>query len=383
MAVLTVQCGTLVLPDETLHDVTIVSRDGVIERIASETLILSSATQVDAHDRIVMPGFVDIHVHGAMRHDTMDATPEALRVMSTFFASHGVTSFVPTTMTARREDIDAAIDNVKTMMASGVPGASILGAHIEGPYLSVKQCGAQFPDLIRPANRDEYSHWFDSGIVRLITIAPEVDDNDSLIDDALQAHVAVAIGHSDADYSTAMRAFERGITQATHMFNGMRGLHHREPGTAGAVMSNNEVVAQLIADNIHVHPAAMDILYRIKRAGHVALITDAIEAVGLGDGDYRLGPQSITVRDGQARTASGSLAGSTLTMDQALRNIMAATKCNLNEAVMMSSFTPARSIAMGNRKGNLRPGYDADLVILDANLHVQATIAGGRVVYTR
>jgi N-acetylglucosamine-6-phosphate deacetylase len=378
-----VRCGTLVLPKETLRHVTVIARDGVIERVTSDTLAETGAAQIDASESTVVPGFVDIHVHGALDCDTMDATPQTLEVMSTFYASHGVTSFLPTTMTETREHIDAALDNIKLMMARGVPGAQILGAHVEGPFLNAKQCGAQSPDLIRPARREEYGRWFDLGIVRLMTIAPEIAENSAMIEDAQRAHVTLAIGHSDADYATACRSFTQGVTQATHTFNGMRGLHHREPGTAGAVLASDDVVAQVIADNVHVHPGVMKIIYKCKTAERLALITDAIEAVGLGDGTYRLGPQDITVRNGQARTASGSLAGSTLTLDVALRNIMKATGCRLNEAVEMATLTPARSINVGDRKGNVAPGYDADLTVLNADLEVQSTIVGGKVVYTK
>lgn len=381
MSTLVIHCGTLVLPHETLKDVSLVALDGVVQQITAERVELDNALLVDASSSNVIPGFVDIHVHGALDYDTMDATPAALEVMSRFFASHGVTSFLPTTMTAERADIDAALDNIKFVMEHGVSGAQVLGAHIEGPYLNVKQCGAQPPHLIRPANREEYSSWFDRDVARLITIAPEIAENSDLIDDALLAHVAVAIGHSDADHATAQRCFARGVNQATHTFNGMRGMHHREPGTAGAVLANDHVIAQLIADYVHVHPAVMKIIYKCKSAAGVALITDAIEAVGLGDGEYMLGVQHVTVKDGQARIEGGSLAGSTLTMDMALRNIIAATGCGLNDAVTMCSLTPARSIGMHTRKGNLAPGYDADVTILDADLRVQQTIVGGRTVF--
>lgn len=382
MSTLVIRCGRLVLPHETLNNVWLVAQEGKVQQITSDAITPENAVVVDASAHIVVPGLVDIHVHGAVGHDTMDATPTALEVMSRFFASHGVTSFVPTTMTAQRAEIDAALDNIKYMMGQGTSGAQILGAHIEGPYLNVKQCGAQPTHLIRPANREEYCRWFDSGVARLITIAPEIAENAELIDEAMLAHVAVAIGHSDADNATAQRCFARGVNQATHVFNGMRGLHHREPGTAGAVLSNDKVVAQLIADNVHVHPAVMNIIYKCKTAEKVALITDSMEAVGLGDGQYKLGVQDITVKDGQARTVSGSLAGSTLTLDTALRNIIAATGCSLNDAVMMSGLTPAHAIGMGERKGNLTPGYDADITVLDAELQVTHTIVQGTVVYS-
>lgn len=379
--VMVARCGTLVLPNETRHDVNLIAQDGVVREIVDHADVPAGALLIDARERIVAPGFVDIHVHGAMGADTMDATPAALETMSAFFARHGVTSFLPTTITAAREDIDRALDTVADMMTRGVSGAQILGAHIEGPYLNVKQCGAQFPGHIRPAHPAEYCEWFARGNVRLVTVAPEIEGNLRMIEDARRAGIALAIGHSDADYATCMRAVACGANQATHTFNGMRGLHHREPGVAGAVLSSDDVVAQLIADNIHVHPAVMKIVARAKSPQRVAVITDAMRAAGLGDGEYDLGGQTVYVRGREARLANGSLAGSTLTMDAAFRNIIAAAGCSLNDAVTMCATTPARSIFVDDRKGALTPGQDADLVILDAALNVRQTIVKGRVVF--
>ncbi len=375
-----IDCGALALYDRIEHNQRVLIEDGVIRAIAAHMDTPADATVIDARAHIVLPGFIDIHVHGAMDADAMDATPEALQAMARFFAAHGVTGFLPTTMTAPRERIEAAIENVRQAMISPpAPGAArILGAHVEGPFINPKQCGAQPTKFTRPADPREYLPWFESGAVKLITVAPEVDGVMRLIEDARHFGVAVAIGHTDATYAQAQAAFAAGANQATHTFNAMRGLHHREPGALGAVMANEAVYAQLICDNVHVHPAAMNVLYKCKSADRLVAITDAMEATGLGDGAFTLGAQRVLVQGGVARLASGALAGSTLTMDAAFRNIIAATGCSLVEASRMCSASPARAAGLDDRKGRIAPGYDADIVILDAELRVVRTIVGGQ-----
>lgn len=376
-----IDCGALALHDRIERNRRVLIEDGVIRAIAAHLDAPADATVIDARAHIVLPGFIDIHVHGAMDADTMDARPEALQTMARFFAAHGVTGFLPTTMTAPRERIEAAIENVKQAMTGPpAPGAArILGIHVEGPFINPKQCGAQPVEFMRPADPHEYRPWLESGSVRLITVAPEVDGAMHLIEDAQRFGVAVAIGHTDATYAQAQAAFAAGANQATHTFNAMRGLHHREPGALGAVMANDAVYAQLICDNVHVHPAAMNVLYKCKGADRLVIITDAMEATGLGDGEFTLGAQRVFVREGVAQLEGGALAGSTLTMDAAFRNIIAATGCSLAEASRMCSASPARAAGVGDRKGRIAPGYDADLVILDAALRVVKTIVGGRV----
>jgi N-acetylglucosamine-6-phosphate deacetylase len=374
---LLVRCGSLVLPDHIARDHCVFVQDGVIQEITSHLDAPAGTKIIDASHKIVLPGFIDIHVHGAMGADTMDATPEALRTMAQFYAQHGVTGFLPTTMTAAREEIDAAVENVARWR--NLPGlAAILGVHIEGPYVNPKQAGAQPPQFMRPANAEEYGRWFDAGVVRLMTIAPEMGEpNLKLIEYAINQNCAIAVGHTDATYDQTQRAFALGANQATHTFNAMRPLRQREPGVVGAVLNNQVAFAQLICDNWHVHPATMNVLYKCKGADKIAVITDAMEATGLGDGEFKLGAHTVFVRNGKAKLKDGTLAGSLTTMDVCLRNIMTATGCTLVEASRMCSHTPAQSIGMGQCKGLVAQGYDADLVILDAQLNVTKTIVGG------
>jgi N-acetylglucosamine-6-phosphate deacetylase len=305
--------------------------------------------------------------------------------MARFYASRGVTAFLPTTMTAPHDQVEAAITNVGRVMDAvpaddgAQPAARILGAHVEGPFINPRRCGAQSPDDMRAADPAEYLPWFESGVVKLITVAPEIDGAMPLIEHATRHGVVVAIGHTDATYAQAQAAFAAGASQCTHTYNAMRGLHHREPGALGAVLVNDTVYAQLICDNVHVHPAAMMTLFRCKGPDRIALITDAMEATGLGDGDFTLGSNDVRVRSGVARLANGALAGSTLTMDTAFHNVMAATGCTLAEAARMCSTTPAAAIGVGDRKGRIAPGFDADLVLLDRDLRVVKTVVGSEV----
>ena len=348
---------------------------------ASSLATLSSS--LDASGCVILPGFIDVHVHGSVGHDTMDATPEALSEFARFFAQHGVTAFLPTTMTAPHHNILRAVQAVAQQPTLPPDGARCLGVHLEGPYLSPKYPGAQPATYIRRPNLAEFRALLAAGPVRMITLAPEEPGAAELIAEALRHNVKVVLGHTNASYEECEAAIAAGVSQATHTYNAMSPLHQRRPGTLGAVLSNDAIYAQLIADNFHVHPAAMKILARCKGVQRTILITDAIRATAMPDGKYDLGGQMVTVTEGQCRLPDGTLAGSTLTMEQGLRNFMAATDLSLAEAWPASSRTAAQALGVAHEFGALVPGYHADLVLLDEQLQVIGTIVAGRVVYLR
>ena len=343
----------------------------------------SASARLDATGCYLLPGFMDVHVHGGDGYDTMDGTAEGLTAMARFFAQHGVTAFLATTMTAPHLDILRAVRAVEQWGALINSGARILGLHVEGPYISLKFPGAQPADYIRPPSLPEFGELLAAGPIRMMTLAPEVKGADELIAAARQQRVIAVWGHTDATYEICVRAAQLGITQATHTYNAMSGLHHRKPGVLGATLTIDTIYAQLIADNIHVHPAAMNVVARCKGVGRTILITDAMRAAGLPEGEYELGGQPVTVKDGSCRLADGTLAGSILTMERALANFMAATGLSLADAWPTTSRTPAQALGLDQQYGALQPGYQADVVLLDEQVQVVATVVGGRVVYLR
>lgn len=371
--------GTLITPFETLAGRDLVIEGGVIAALAPAGGAAQGET-VDARGLFVAPGMIDVHVHGSDGHDTMDATPEALHGMARFFARHGVTAYYPTTMTAPPDAIHAAIENARRCSQPD-DGAQHLGVHVEGPYLSPKHPGAQPASALRDPDPAEYGAWLASGVVRLITAAPERPGALELIEAGLDAGVEFALGHTDATYDQVLEAASRGVRQATHTFNAMVGLRHREPGTVGGVLADDRIFAQVIADGIHVHPAVVKVLARAKGPGRTLLITDAMRAAGLPDGQYDLGGQPITVSGGVARTPGGALAGSTATLDAVLRNMMAFAGLTLAQALPMATSAPAEAMGLAGRKGVLAPGADADVILLDAAGRVRLTMVAGRVVY--
>ncbi|MCB0065384.1 MAG: N-acetylglucosamine-6-phosphate deacetylase [Caldilineaceae bacterium] len=369
------------IPEYATVDITVTN--GRIEQIVTAgqapMSLQRDTTVLDADGSLVLPGFIDVHVHGGAGHDTMDATPAALAEMARFFAQHGVTAFLPTTITAPHGEICRALANVAACRAEPATGARLLGVHVEGPYISPHFPGAQPVRSIRPPNVQEFTELVAAGPVRMITVAPEEEGADALVALARQRDVVAVWGHTNATYEQCVAAAEKGFTQATHTYNAMSGLHHRKPGVLGATLTIDSIYAQLIADNIHVHPAAMQVLARCKGIDRTILITDAMRATGLPDGDYDLGGQTVTVADGACRLADGTLAGSILTMDRALRNFMAATGLSLVDTWPATSRTPAQSLGIGHEVGMIAVGYRGDLAVLDEELRVVQTVIGGEI----
>ncbi|MDI6827388.1 MAG: N-acetylglucosamine-6-phosphate deacetylase [Armatimonadota bacterium] len=370
-------CGWLITPIQEMQNVLIEVKDGVVSEVHLGAEKPTDRLYIDASDKMVAPGFIDIHVHGGAGYDVTDGTYDAISTISIHLARHGVTSFLPTIVTSPWQTIVRTMSAIKEAMDRGVPGARVLGAHVEGPFLNLEYKGAQPPENIRPPSVKEFEQFLGDYLayIRVVTIAPEVAGAEEVIEYLISKGITVSIGHTGATYEQVLKAASVGATNATHTFNGMRGLHHREPGVVGGVMVDDRLFGELIWDNIHVHPGAAKLLVKAKGPGRVILISDAMRAAGLEDGEYDLAGQTVYVKSGRAQLADGTIAGSTVTLDQAVRN--ATEHVGLRAAVEMASLTPAESIGIASEMGSVEEGLAADFVIMDKNLNVERVFIGG------
>lgn len=339
-----------------------------------------------SHGCFLCPGFIDLHVHGANGADVMDASAQALRIISHALASEGVTSYLATTMTAGDERIEAALKAIASEMATNNDiGAAILGAHLEGPFIAKSKAGAQLADETQVPDIDLINHWqkLSNASIKLVTLAPELPEAIDFIKDLRQLNIVASVGHTNATFEETDAAIAAGCTQATHLFNAMSGIHQRQPGASGALLLSDKVTAELIVDRFHLHPGMVELALKVKGKDKLLLVTDAIRAKCLGDGQYELGGQTVDVQKGKATLADGTLAGSTLRMPQAIKNMIKYTNCSLVDAIAMATATPARVLGLNQQKGSIEVGKDADLVVLNDKLDVMVTMRNGKEIFRK
>lgn len=366
-------------------------KDGKIAEtglVSSMTADYGDAEVIDLPENsTVVPGFIDVHIHGAGGADTMDATTDALNTMASVLPQEGTTSFLATTLTQDKGEILKALKNAEDYISNhNLPGkAEVIGVHLEGPFINESRKGAQPADHIITPDIELFAKMQEAagGHIRLVTLAPEKENGYELITYLAENGVIASIGHSDATYGQMADAVNAGATHVTHLFNGMRGIHHRDPGVAGAALLFDELKIEIIADGIHVVPEMIDLSIRAKGTDGVILITDSMRAKCLKNGTYDLGGQEVSVANGKALLADGTLAGSILKMKDSLKNMMEFSHISLEEAVKLASENPAKQLKMFDRKGSIAEGKDADLVILDENYDVSMAYCRGVNSYNR
>jgi len=338
------------------------------------------------HNWHLIPGMIDLHMHGAMNVDIMDASHDALTTISKTLAKEGVTAFLGATMTADTSAIDNALSTAKEYIANqsqNIIGAEMLGIHLEGPFISSEKIGAQNPKYVITPDVALIKRWqkLSNNLIKIVTLAPEEPQVLKLVKYLVKEKIIAAIGHSNATYEEACAAIKEGSDYATHIFNAMRPLHHRDPGVIAALLVDDNVSVEIIADGIHLAPGTIELILKAKGYDQSILVTDAMRAKGMKDGKYDLGGQEVVVKKNEARLKDGTLAGSLLTMDQAIRNFMQFTHSDLSDAIKLTSINPAKKLGIFDRKGSIAVGKDADFVILDDNYQVRLTVCRGKIVY--
>ncbi len=348
--------------------------DGKILRVGKDLPRKEEDLAVDcAGSYTVVPGFVDVHIHGCAGADTCDATREALEAMAAFLLAHGVTSFCPTTMTTSRETIQAALLAAKDMMDHPMEGgARVVGVNMEGPFIAKERKGAQKEEDILPPDFPLFQRFHEEsgGIVRLVDVAPEQPGGLEFVEKASQL-CTVSIAHTTADYDQAKAAFDKGVTHATHLFNAMSGLHHRKPGVVGAVFDDSRVRGELICDGFHIHPAVLRAAFQLL-GDRALIVSDSMRANGMPEGEaFDLGGQMVTVHQGKALLPDGTIAGSVTNLHQEIKNLVS-FGVPFEQAVKAATLLPARAIGLDGEIGSIAPGKRADLVVLDENLDIAA-----------
>lgn len=381
MALTYITNGKIILPDAIVCGKSLAydGESGKIVGISDE--LPANAEIIDAKGNYVAPGLVDIHIHGYLGEDTSDAKPEGIRKMAYGVIQNGVTAFLPTTMTVEKDQIVAALNAVRSLKEESKTwgGAEIIGVHAEGPFINPSKKGAQAEENILTPDADFIIE--NEDIIRIVTLAPEMDEEHKCIKKlAKESSVLVSMGHTDAKFEEAMSAAKDGVNHATHLFNAMSALAHRNPGVVGAALASENVSTEVIADTFHINPGLYSIVAKVK-GDKMVLITDCTRAGGMPDGEYDLGGQPIFLKGIECRLADGTIAGSVLKLNHAVRNVLAHTTLPVYEVFKMASLSPARAIGCDSRIGSLEAGKDADILIADENINIIRTIKKGKTVY--
>lgn len=378
--------GKIITKENIFIDKVLVFEEKILDIIEEKNLDeyiekanIANIEVIDAKGKYVSPGFIDIHVHGCGGSDTMDGTLEDIEIISSNVCKNGVTAFLPTTMTMEKEKIYEALNVIRKSMGIKNKGAKVVGAHMEGPFINPRLKGAQNEKYIEKPDYNFIKEYLDT--IKIITLAPEMDKDYEFIKKVKRdTDIVLSIGHTNATYEEAMEAIELGVSHGTHTFNAMSPLHHRNPGVVGAIF-NSDVTCELIADKIHVHPGAFNVLINVKGFNKVVLITDCMRAGNLNEGNYDLGGQKVIVKENSARLEDGTLAGSILSLNNGVKNIFKNTNLSLQQVVSMASINPAKIINMEHKKGSIEIGKDADIVVFDEEFNIKTTIVEGNIVF--
>ena len=371
--------GKLILKDRILEGKALLFTD-VIEGISDPGSVPENVEKIDAAGGYVAPGLIDLHIHGYLGKDVCDGTEESLRTIAGGLVKNGVTGFLPTTMTVDMAVIRQALETCRALKeeSKSWKGTAILGAHAEGPFINPKKKGAQDPKYILKPDAKFVKEYAD--IIRIITLAPEMDEDFAAIKEIRRdTDVLISMGHTDADYETALASTTVGVRHATHLFNAMSPLAHRGPGVVGAAF-NSDVTTELIVDTFHVNPALYNMVYRLK-GDKLCFITDCLPAGGLPEGEYTLGGQKFISKGIECRLLDGTIAGSILKLNRGVWNVYSHSDIPLFECVNCASLNPARAIGLDKTKGSIEVGKDADIILTDKEFNVQKTIIGGTVRY--
>lgn len=377
-----IENARLFLQTDTIENGYLLIEDGKIVTISKEQIdITKNVYRIDGTGKNVLPGFIDMHIHGTKGADVMDATETALDTIATALPKSGTTSFLATTMTASISEIDEALENIANYKQKNKT-ATLLGIHLEGPFIHRNKSGAQQADNIIPGNIALFKRWQQvaTGKIKLVTLAPECAE-DGFINYLTRSGVIASAGHTTATFAEIKRATQEGIRHLTHLGNAMTGLHHRDVGVVGAGFLLDALQVEIIADYIHLAPEMLEIIVKQIGAERIILITDAMRATSLGNGTYEFGGQEVTVRDTRATLANGVLAGSVITMIESVRNMLQIPGITLRDIIKITAENPAKQLHIFNDKGSIAIGKTADLVIVDERMEITHTICQGEIAY--